>query len=73
MKFSFAQRHRIEAQILPAVVADPEYAATEIMKLETMLYQIAQAPYPLHDHCDSEVWELACNLVASLRPVFSED
>jgi len=33
-----------------------------IEELEAALIAIASAPYPLHDHCTEEQWEMACNL-----------
>ena len=33
----FEQRHRIETEVLPAVIDDPEYAAATIVRLESRL------------------------------------
>ncbi len=35
-----------------------------IEQLESDLAQLAQCPYPLHDHVDNDVWVRACNIVA---------
>jgi len=37
MEFTFEQRQRLEAEVLPAAIDDPEYAAATIIKLEAKL------------------------------------
>lgn len=44
---------------IPALVA-------EIEQLRAVLFEIAQAPYPLHDHCSKKSWEFACSFVAEM-------
>lgn len=34
-----------------------------IDELESAIFRISQAPYPLHDFCTKQNWELACNIV----------
>jgi hypothetical protein len=33
-------------------------------QIETALFELAQCPYPLHDHVSKETWEFACKFVA---------
>jgi len=36
-RFTFEQRQRLENEVLPAVIDDPEYAASTIVRLEAQL------------------------------------
>lgn len=37
-------------------------------ELHKAVCELAQCPYPLHDHVSRETWELACRLVAEAKP-----
>jgi hypothetical protein len=39
----FEQRHRLETEVLPAVVGDPEYAAATIVRLEAERDRLREA------------------------------
>ena len=47
-------------------------ASVKIRTLERALFQISQAPFPLHDYCNTDVWEFACNLVNARKEVSDE-
>ena len=36
----FEQRHRLEAEVLPAVISDPEYAASTIVRLDAEIERL---------------------------------
>ncbi len=38
-------------------------------RLSKALFEIAQAPYPLHDYCSKESWEFACNFVSDKKSI----
>ena len=50
------------------MTSEEEKKVLELMshneKMAKALYEISQAPYPLHDYCSEESWEFACEFVA---------
>ena len=38
----FEQRHRLEAEVLPAVISDPEYAASTIVRLDAEIERLRE-------------------------------
>ena len=73
-KFDFEQRQRLEAEIVPACVDDPEYAGVEILRLEIERdeerLKIAAA-LVLHGDldgiCKHDGYQWPCHTVRALR------
>lgn len=42
-ELTFEQRHRLETEVLPAVIGDPEYAAATIVRLEAERDRLLEA------------------------------
>ena len=56
------KREAAEAQ-----VAERDAEIERLRNVESTLYAIAQAPFPLHDYCSTEQWAVACELVAAMN------